>query len=135
MRRNYKKYIPLFILLIILLIIIFLCRPIIQAAYFMFVNNIKTDGFLSYAFLYDEIFIKQEYNFPLQPGMTIFDVGANIGLFNIYMNQILIVLSNIIIHWFLHFNIKYLLNQLIILNYICFKFFIQYWIYFWCIII
>ena len=75
------------LLIIIIIIILFLIRNIIRSIYFMMVNNIKMKGFFSYAFLYNEIFIQQDYNLPVKDGMTIFDVGANIGLFNLYMNQ------------------------------------------------
>ena len=80
-------YIVTYIVLILLILLVYICRHILHGYYFMKKYQIKTDGFLSYIYLYKEIFIEKCYDFPISDGMVIFDVGANIGLFNLYMNS------------------------------------------------
>ena len=79
------------ILLIIIIIIIIsklkILRVISNAYYFKYKNNIKVDSFLPYVFLYNEIFEKKGYDFNIKDNMTILDIGANIGMFNLYVNS------------------------------------------------
>lgn len=81
-------YFLLFLLLILVFILVFINTPIFKAFIFKTKTGLKNDGFLSYAFLYNEIFLKKEYHLlEIDDGMVIFDVGANIGIFNMYFNQ------------------------------------------------
>ena len=76
------------IILIIILIIISTCLDIIKSIIFCLVNKIKTCGFLSYYYVYREIFLEDTYGFvPIKDNMVIFDVGSNIGLYNLYVNS------------------------------------------------
>ena len=78
-----------FFLLIFIILILFLKKIIlfIQAYYFKFKNNVKAQSFMNYAFTFNEIFNKKQYDFDVKDNMTIFDIGANIGLFNLYVNS------------------------------------------------
>ena len=77
----------LLIMIIMMILKLKILRIIINAYYFKWKNNVKIDSFLPYAFLYNEIFEKKCYDFNIKDGMTILDVGANIGLFNLYVNS------------------------------------------------
>ena len=54
----------------------------------MYMNNIYIDGFVSYIYMYKEIFIDKCYDIDINDNMVIFDVGANIGLFTNYINSL-----------------------------------------------
>ena len=76
-----------FVVLIVLLILI--GNSVIGKAFFFKIKlGLKEDGFFSYAYIYNEIFLKKCYDvLEFKEGTVIFDVGANIGLSTMYFNQ------------------------------------------------
>ena len=78
---------PIYIILSIIVFILLLNTTIIKSIIYHLLNNLKTSGFFSYYYVYKEIFIDDTYGFlPIKDNMVIFDVGANIGLYNLYAN-------------------------------------------------
>ena len=80
--------ITLIIIFISTLYIIYKSWYIILSIYYMYMNNIYIDGFVSYIYMYKEIFIDKCYDIDINDNMVIFDVGANIGLFTNYINSL-----------------------------------------------
>lgn len=76
-----------FVVLIVLLIL--LGNSVIGKAFFFKLKlGLKVDGFFSYAYVFNEIFLKKCYDvLEFKEGTVIFDVGANIGLSTMYFNQ------------------------------------------------
>lgn len=79
--------------ILIFLISIFIIYKIVNnyifkgLIYFLF-NNIKVCNIIDYLYVYNEIFINKSYDLlPIKDNMIICDVGANIGLYNLYMNS------------------------------------------------
>ncbi len=82
-----KLYFLIILCIIILIFKLKIIRTIISAYYFKCKHNLKTDSFMQYAYIYNEIFNDKSYNFEIKDNMTIFDIGANIGIFNLYVNS------------------------------------------------
>ena len=73
---------------VLFLVYILYHSPIFRALIFKLKYGLKDDGFLSYAYLYNEIFLEEDYReFDWFDGMTVVDVGANIGLFAMYCGR------------------------------------------------
>ena len=78
----------LYVIIAIYLIILIFRSSIVKSLLYILCNNIKICGFFSYFYIYREIFIEKTYDFlPVKDNMVIFDVGANIGLYNLYLNS------------------------------------------------
>ena len=84
-----KLYFLIILCIVILILILKLkiIRTFVGAYYFKCKHNLKTDSFIQYAYIYNEIFNNKSYNFEIKDNMTIFDIGANIGIFNLYVNS------------------------------------------------
>lgn len=83
-----NTYFVLSLVFMLIAMLAILNTVIFKAFIFKLRTGLKSDGFLSYAFIYNEIFLKKEYHvLEIVDGMVIFDVGANIGIFNMYFNQ------------------------------------------------
>ena len=87
------------ILIVILAIIFYKLKFIINAYIFKLKNSIIVGkGYFNYAYIYNEIFIKKEYSLTTNlNNAIIFDIGANLGLFSLYLAQ---KYKNMTIHCF-----------------------------------
>ena len=79
----------LVLILIIILVIYYLYINIISALIFSYFHNIQYSSIYSYIYIYNEIFINGDYSYivPNKDNYVIFDIGANIGLYSLYINE------------------------------------------------
>jgi FkbM family methyltransferase len=77
------------LILIIILVIYYLYINIFSALIFSYFHNIQYSGIYSYIYIYNEIFINGDYSHivPNKDNYVIFDIGANIGLYSLYINE------------------------------------------------
>ena len=84
-----------------------------QALIYKEINNLKINGLLNYIYVFNEIFVDEEYKFSNKENLIYFDVGGNNGLYSLYLNE---NNENIQVHVFepvneLYQNIIWNINQ------------------------
>lgn len=89
----------LLLILIFIIIIYYLYMNILSALIFSYLHNIKYSTIYGYIYIYNEIFKNGDYShiLPNKNNFVIFDVGANIGLYSLYINE---NYNNVNIHCF-----------------------------------
>jgi len=82
--NNYK----IFINIITLIIAYYIYITFAKALIYFITHDIKYVGLFSSIYIYNEIFIEGDYN-CIKPknNWTIFDIGGNIGLYTLYLND------------------------------------------------
>jgi FkbM family methyltransferase len=92
---NYFKYI---IIIIIVIIVYYIYVNYLKGLYFFKKHNIQYNNIIPSLYVYNEIFIDGDYDMLLPKNdWVIFDVGSNIGLYSLYLND---NYSNLKIHTF-----------------------------------
>ena len=64
-------------------------RNIIRATFYAYTHKLKTGkNFLNYVYMFKGIFINKEYDINVDlNNKVIFDIGANMGLFSLWIND------------------------------------------------
>jgi len=91
----------------VILVIILILRRIYEPLYFKSKNNLKIQNIYNYIFIYNEIFIDNDYkqlHLNKCDNEVVFDIGGNNGLFSLYVNE---KYKNSEIHIFEPINILY----------------------------
>jgi len=104
-----KKFIYLFIIVLVFYIYIYFGQALIYKK----INNLKINGLLNYIYVFNEIFVNEDYKFLNKKNIIYFDVGGNNGLYSLYLNE---NNENIQVHVFepvneLYQNIVWNINQ------------------------
>jgi len=86
-----KKFIYFYLFLFIFIFTIafyYLYINYLAGFIYLKLNNIKYTGIMSAIYIYNEIFLQKDYDILIpNDGWTIFDVGSNIGLYSLYLND------------------------------------------------
>jgi FkbM family methyltransferase len=96
--NQYNNYLKYLIIIIIIFIIYYIYVNYLKGLYFFFKNNIQYNSIIPSLYVYNEIFIDGDYDMLLpKNNWVIFDIGSNIGLYSLYLND---NYSNLNIHTF-----------------------------------